>query len=53
VRQPGSPVRVGNEPVPHRRAPMRNEDAGYVLGDVLGYDEARIAELRAGGAFGA
>lgn len=52
VRQPGSPVRVGDDPVPHRRAPLRNEDAGYVLGELLGYDDARIAALRNAGAFG-
>ena len=52
VRQPGSPVRVGDEPVPHRRAPLRNEDADTILHDMLGYDDARIASLRDGGAFG-
>jgi crotonobetainyl-CoA:carnitine CoA-transferase CaiB-like acyl-CoA transferase len=52
VRQPGSPVRVGDEPVVHRRAPLRNEDADGILRGVLGYDDARIAALRAGGAFG-
>jgi len=52
VRQPGSPVRVGDEPVPHRRAPLRNEDSAYVLRDLLGYDDERVAALRAAGAFG-
>ena len=52
VRQPASPVRVGNEPFEHRRAPLRDEDSGYVLGELLGYDDARIASLRADGAFG-
>ncbi|GAA1499691.1 CoA transferase [Dactylosporangium maewongense] len=52
VRQPASPVRVGTDPVPHRRAPRRNEDAGYVLHDVLGYDDTRVAALKAAGAFG-
>ncbi|WP_327011254.1 CoA transferase [Dactylosporangium sp. NBC_01737] len=52
IRQPASPVRVGDEPVVHRRAPRRNEDAAYVLHDVLGYDDARIGGLTAAGAFG-
>jgi crotonobetainyl-CoA:carnitine CoA-transferase CaiB-like acyl-CoA transferase len=52
VRQPGSPVRVGNEPIPHRRAPQRNEDFDHLTRELLGYDDARIAALRAGGAFG-
>jgi crotonobetainyl-CoA:carnitine CoA-transferase CaiB-like acyl-CoA transferase len=52
VLQPGSPVRVGDEPIHHRRAPLRNEDSQSILQDMLGYDEVRIAELRDGGAFG-
>jgi crotonobetainyl-CoA:carnitine CoA-transferase CaiB-like acyl-CoA transferase len=53
VRQPGSPVRVGDEPIPHRRAPLRNEDFDHITRTLLGYDDARIETLRAGGAFGA
>jgi crotonobetainyl-CoA:carnitine CoA-transferase CaiB-like acyl-CoA transferase len=52
VRQPGSAVRVGDEPAAHRRAPLRGEDEGYVLRDLLGYDDERVASLRAAGAFG-
>lgn len=52
VHQPASPVRVGNEPVPYRRAPLRGEDAVYVLREILGYDGARVDALRAAGAFG-
>jgi len=52
VRQVASPVRVGDLPVLHRRGPMRNEDAGYVLEKLLGYSPGRIAGLRMGGAFG-
>jgi crotonobetainyl-CoA:carnitine CoA-transferase CaiB-like acyl-CoA transferase len=52
VRQPASPVRVGDAPIEHRRAPLRGEDSQHVLRDVLGYDEARIAALRGSGAFG-
>ena len=53
VRQPAGAVRVGREPVPHRRAPLRNEDATHVLTNVLGYDDSHIASLSAAGAFGA
>ncbi|MEV4244261.1 CoA transferase [Streptosporangium canum] len=52
LRNLASPVRVGERPPAYRRAPRRNEDAGYVLGDLLGYGEAKVAELRRSGAFG-
>jgi crotonobetainyl-CoA:carnitine CoA-transferase CaiB-like acyl-CoA transferase len=52
VRQPGSPLRVGNEQVPHRRAPLPDEHADDVLRGLLGYDDRRVAELRVAGAFG-
>ncbi|GIX48807.1 MAG: CoA transferase [Candidatus Tectimicrobiota bacterium] len=52
VRQLASPVRVGKQPPRYRRAPQRHEDAAYVLEQLLGYSPARIAELRAAGAFG-
>jgi crotonobetainyl-CoA:carnitine CoA-transferase CaiB-like acyl-CoA transferase len=45
VRQVRSPVRVGTEQPSYRRAPQRNEDVDYVLGDVLGYDAARREQL--------
>jgi crotonobetainyl-CoA:carnitine CoA-transferase CaiB-like acyl-CoA transferase len=47
-----SPVRVGEPPSEHRRAPYLGEHTDAVLRDVLGYDEARIAQLRSQGAFG-
>ena len=52
VRQPASPVRVGDRPAAHRRAPLRNEDFDHVTRELLGYDDARITALRAEGAFG-
>lgn len=52
VRQVASPVRVGSEPPTYRRAPLRHEDADRLLGGLLGYDDARIGELTARGAFG-
>ncbi len=52
VRQPRTAVSVGPVRTEHRRAPGRNEDFGYVTGELLGYDDTRIAELVAAGAFG-
>lgn len=52
VRQPGSPIRVGEQRVEHRRAPRRNEDYRYVLGEILGYDDSRIAGVTSTGAVG-
>jgi crotonobetainyl-CoA:carnitine CoA-transferase CaiB-like acyl-CoA transferase len=48
VRQVASPLRVGSSERRHRRGPRRGEDAGYVLGELLGYDAGRIAELTGG-----
>jgi crotonobetainyl-CoA:carnitine CoA-transferase CaiB-like acyl-CoA transferase len=48
VRQVASPLRVGASERRHRRGPRRGEDAGYVLGELLGYDASRIAELTGG-----
>jgi crotonobetainyl-CoA:carnitine CoA-transferase CaiB-like acyl-CoA transferase len=52
VRQVASPVRVGAERPEYRRAPRRNEDADYVLRELLGYDSDRIANLTHQAAFG-
>lgn len=52
VLQTASPVRVGSEPVPYDRAPLRNEHADSVLGSLLGYDRATRDSLAARGAFG-
>ncbi|MFI6817527.1 CaiB/BaiF CoA transferase family protein [Nonomuraea sp. NPDC050328] len=53
VRQLVSPVRVGAEPVEHRRAPQRGEHFEEVVGGLLGYSAERIGALAAAGAFGA
>ena len=45
VRQVRSAVRVGQDESSYRRAPQRNEDAQYVLADLLGYDNERIAVI--------
>ncbi|MEU8243078.1 CoA transferase [Actinoplanes missouriensis] len=51
VRQVASPVRVGDQPPAHRRAPRRGEDLGYVS-ELLDYSPEHLATLRAAGAFG-
>lgn len=52
VRQVATPLRVGDEPNPNRRAPFRGEHTDQVLTELCGYGAERIAELRAAGAFG-
>jgi crotonobetainyl-CoA:carnitine CoA-transferase CaiB-like acyl-CoA transferase len=52
VRQVATPLRVGDEPTPSRRAPFRGEHTEQVLRELCGYSDERIAELRAEGAFG-
>ncbi|PON19340.1 CoA transferase [Candidatus Entotheonella serta] len=52
VRQLASPVRVGDHPVPHRRAPRRHKDANTILTELLQYTPARIKELQQAQAFG-
>ncbi|ETK36790.1 CaiB/BaiF CoA transferase family protein [Microbispora sp. ATCC PTA-5024] len=46
VRQVASPLRVGAQRPRHTRAPRRDEDADYVLGELLGYDAERVERLR-------
>ena len=47
-----SPVRVGEAPSEHSRAPHLGEHTEIVLRDVLHYDDDHIAQLRSQGAFG-
>ena len=47
-----SPVRVGEPAASHRRAPALGEHTETILRELLGYDDARIARLRAEAAFG-
>ena len=47
------PVRFVGEDLPApEKAPTPGQHRDKVLGDVLDYDEAKIAELEAAGAFG-
>jgi crotonobetainyl-CoA:carnitine CoA-transferase CaiB-like acyl-CoA transferase len=52
VRQVASPVNFGSEAKQYRRAPQRNEHFDDIVREQLGYDDKRIAALRAEGAFG-
>lgn len=52
IRQPASPVRVGEPRAEHTRAPRRNESLDAVLKDLLHYTDEQVADLRARGAFG-
>jgi crotonobetainyl-CoA:carnitine CoA-transferase CaiB-like acyl-CoA transferase len=49
VRSVASPVRVGEPPASYARAPLRGEHGEAILRDLLGYDEARIADLKRAG----
>jgi crotonobetainyl-CoA:carnitine CoA-transferase CaiB-like acyl-CoA transferase len=53
VRQVVSPVNVGPDKGPYRRAPLRNEDSQDILSNLLGYDDTKIATLQSAGAFDA
>jgi len=52
VRQVASPLRLSGPRTPLARAPFRGEDTDAILREVCGYDSARVARLRAAGAFG-
>ena len=45
VRSIASPVRVGEQRTDHRRAPRLNEDAAYVLQELLGYPPETVERL--------
>lgn len=49
VRMPGSPVRFSEAATPTRRPPLLGEHTEEVLQELLGYDGARVAQLRAEG----
>jgi crotonobetainyl-CoA:carnitine CoA-transferase CaiB-like acyl-CoA transferase len=52
VKHTVSPVRVGNGPYDYHRAPERGESFDELVRGLLGYDETRIEEFTAKGAFG-
>ncbi|HEY7283781.1 MAG TPA: CoA transferase, partial [Actinomycetota bacterium] len=51
VMQLASPVRVGDPPQDHRRAPLRGEHRDDVLTGLLGYAPSRVRDLESRGAF--
>jgi crotonobetainyl-CoA:carnitine CoA-transferase CaiB-like acyl-CoA transferase len=50
VRQAASPLRVGAEPTPVRRAPTRGEHTVAILREVCGYTKEQVDELVSSGA---
>jgi crotonobetainyl-CoA:carnitine CoA-transferase CaiB-like acyl-CoA transferase len=52
VRQVATPLRVGDEEKPARRAPFRGEHTEEVLVGLCGYSEQRLRDLSAAGVFG-
>lgn len=51
VRQLRTAVKVGNEKLPQRRGPQRNEHGSEILNE-LGYSDSEVETLAASGAFG-
>src|SRR5262249_45279904 len=51
VRQPASPLRLGDDP-PLERAPFRGEHTEAVLAELCGYAPERLAGLAVAGVFG-
>jgi crotonobetainyl-CoA:carnitine CoA-transferase CaiB-like acyl-CoA transferase len=51
VKQVATPVKAGPARNDNRRAPQRNEDASYVLTELLNYDAAKVSQLAADQAF--
>jgi len=47
----GCPIKLSDSPVEVRRSPLLGEHTDEILREVLGYEQARIAELHEAGAF--
>ena len=47
----GMPIKLSASPATIKRSPLLGEHTDEVLRDVLGYDEAKVASLKAAGAF--
>jgi crotonobetainyl-CoA:carnitine CoA-transferase CaiB-like acyl-CoA transferase len=52
VRQVATPLRVGSEEKPSRRAPFRGEHTRELLVELCGYTDERVDELSAAGVLG-
>ena len=46
----GSPLSLSDSPVDYRRAPLLGEHNAEVLKEVMGYDDAKVNELKEAGA---
>ena len=44
-------MKLSDSPVKVTRSPLLGEHVDEILGDVLGYEDAQIAELKEAGAF--
>ncbi len=49
----GMPIKLSASPAVIKRSPLLGEHTDEVLKSVLGYDEAKLAAMRAAGAFSA
>ena len=47
----GCPMKLSDSPVVVERSPLLGEHTDEILGDVLGYGEEQIADLKDAGAF--
>jgi crotonobetainyl-CoA:carnitine CoA-transferase CaiB-like acyl-CoA transferase len=52
VQQVATPLRVGDEEKPARRAPFRGEHTEHVLAELCGYSPERVRDLAEAGALG-
>ena len=50
LRETGNPIKTGAAEPAHRPAPALGQDTDTVLSELLGFDAAEIAALRAAGA---
>ena len=47
----GMPIKLSDSPAAIKRSPLLGEHTDEILAEVLGYDEAKVASLKAAGAF--
>lgn len=47
----GMPIKLSDSPAVIKRSPLLGEHTDEILAEVLGYDEAKVASLKAAGAF--
>ena len=47
----GMPIKLSDSPADIKRSPLLGEHTEEILKEVLGYDDARIANLKSAGAF--